>query len=273
MLNLPNPRINLVALTTAAVLATAGAASAQSDRELRQENQGLQTQVREIQRDLDAARDRITELEREIRILARRLGQSERPAAGTATQPDAERVTIDESEPNASPRALFKAVSESYVEATRDLDIGDFNSTVGTRARAAYLRAVEAWANRARREMKSPVQWHIRLLPLAEQSDEPDSVRARAVDPETGVALGEPFMVSLSKTVQRKLNQLDQRGPVEVLVLKGVLVPQATVNSQRKEPGPFNNPRLIGPYAEFGFTVQASSLMPPPEASQHGDRP
>ena len=96
MLNLPNPRINLFALTTAAVLATAGAASAQSDRDLRQENQGLQTQVRESQRDLDAARDRITELEREIRILARRLGQSERPAAGTATQPDAERSRIDQ---------------------------------------------------------------------------------------------------------------------------------------------------------------------------------
>ncbi len=271
MLNLPNPRINLFALTTAAVLATAGAASAQSDRDLRQENQALQTQVRELQRELDAARASITQLER---ILARRLGQSERPAADTATQPDAERVTIDESEPNASPRALFKAVTGSYVEATRDLDIGDFNSTAGTRARVAYLRAVEAWANRARREMKSPVQWHIRLLPLAEQSDGPDSVRARAVDPETGVALGEPFMVSLSKTVQRKLNQLDQRGPVEVLVLKGVLIPEATVNSLRKESGPFNNPRLIGPYAEFGFTVQASSLTPPPksDASERGGR-
>ena len=35
------------------------------------------------------------------------------------------------------------------------------------------------------------------------------------------------------------------------------------------------NPRLIGPFAEFEFTVEASSLMPPRkrEESGRGDRP
>ena len=275
MLKLPNPGIPLIALTAVAVLSTTGLAWGQSDRDLRQENQRLQTQVREMQRELDAARALIAELRRVNRDLARRLGQPPHPAADPATQPDAERVTIDESRPDASPRALLEAVSESYADATSDLEIGDFNSTTGERERRAYLRAVATWANRIRREMKSPVEWHIRLLPVAEQTGEQAGIRARAVDPETGVELGEPFIITINKTLQRKLNQLDQRGPIEVLVLRGVLTPEATVNPQRKEPGAFNNPRLIGPFAEFEFTVEASSLTPPRkrEESGRGDRP
>ncbi len=275
MLNLPNPGIPRIALTALAVLSMTGPAWAQSDRDLRQENQRLQTQTREMQRELDAARDRIAELKREIRVLVRSLGQSARSTADPAVQPDAERVTIDESLPNSSPRALLIAVSDSYVDATSDLEIGDFNSTAGERARRGYVRAVQTWANRIRREMKSPVEWHIRILPRAEQTDERAGIRVRAVDPETGVELGEPFIVTINKTLRRKLTQLDQRGPIEALVLKGVLIPDATVNPDRKEPGPFNNPRLIGPFAEFEFTVEASSLTPPRKRAGSGrrDRP
>ena len=71
MLNLPNPGIPRIALTALAVLSMTGPSWAQSDRDLRQENQSLQTQVRELQRDLAAARASIAELQRRLRQSAR----------------------------------------------------------------------------------------------------------------------------------------------------------------------------------------------------------
>ena len=82
---------------------------------------------------------------------------------------------------------------------------------------------------------------------------------------------GEPFFIRLNSAVRRKLAQLEQRGAIDVLVLKGVLVPQISLNPDRMEPGAFDNPRLIGPFAEFRFAVDASSLSRvPKERSRPG---
>ncbi len=159
----------IIALVAVSVLVSTGEAAAQSDRDLREENQRLRTQVNDMQRELEAARRRIADLERELQALMRRLDRTPGSPASSSQQTPPERVTIDESVPNASPRALLKAIRDSYADATRDLEIGDFNSTAGTRHRAAYLRVVESWAKRIQREMKSSVVWHIKMLPMSEQ--------------------------------------------------------------------------------------------------------
>lgn len=263
-------RRRTMAVAVLAVLTATGASIAQSDRDLREENQRLQTQVNDMQRELDAAQARIAELQRQVRTLARRLGQSAGGSSSTGPSTPPPRVSIDESVPNASPRALFRAISESYREATRDMEIGDFDGVLGTRRRTAYLRAVDNWAKRLRREMRSSVHWHIRIMPLAEQGGGQPGLRVLAVDPETHVVLGEPFIIRLNSSVRRKLAQLEQRGALDVLVLKGVLIPQVSINPSRMEPGPFDNPRLIGPFAEFGFAIDASSLVPVPKTRKSG---
>jgi hypothetical protein len=260
-------RWRILALVVASGLTSTGAATAQSDRDLRELNQRLQTQVNDMQRELDAARTRIADLERDLATLMRRLGRTTGSPPSTTAQTPPERVTIDESVPNASPRALLKAIRESYTEATSDFEIGDYDGMAGRRQRAAYLRAVESWARRIQREMKSSVVWHIRMLPPAEQGGEVPGLRVRAIDPETHVELGDPFTVRLNSTIRRKLATLEQRGPIDVLVLKGVLVPQVTVNQDRMDPGPFDNPPLVGPFAEFRFIVTANSLTKPKENS------
>ncbi len=257
----------ILALVAVSVLVSTGEAAAQSDRDLREQNQRLQTQVNDMQRELDAARRRIADLERELQALMRRLGRTPGTPASTSPSPP-ERVTIDESVPNASPRALLQAIRDSYADATRDIEIGNFDSTTGTRQRAAYLRVVESWAKRIQREMKSSVVWHIKMLPMSEQGGGEPGLRVRAIDPVTKVELGAPFTIRLSNTVRRKLATLDQRGPIDVLVLKGVLMPQVTVNQDRMEVGAFDNPPLIGPFAEFRFVVTASSLTPPPKTAE-----
>jgi hypothetical protein len=246
----------ILAVVVAILLTSTGVATGQSDRDLREDNQRLQTQVNDMRRELDAARTRIADLERQLQALMRRVG----PTTGSPVTTQPEQVSIDESVPNASPRALLRATRESYAEATSDFEIGDYDSPTGRRQRAAYLRAVESWAKRIQREMRSSVVWHIRMLPMAEQGGDEPGLRVRAVDPETDVELGDPFTIRLNSAIRRKLATLEQRGPIDVLVLKGVLMPRVTVNQDRMDPGPFNNPPLIGPFAEFRFIVTANSL-------------
>ena len=216
-----------------------------------------------MERELEAAENRIAMLEQELARLSRRVGS--RPPA---SQPAPERVSIDESQPNASPRALFKALKESYAEATLDLEIGNPATLSGRRAHTTYMRAVENWNKRIHREFKSPVVWTVRVIPLTHQLDETGALRVTAIDPETEVALGEPFSVQLNRATRHKLSQLAQRAELDVLVLRGTLIPWVAVNPDREVVGPFNNPPLIGPYAEFGFTVEASSLNLPQEEPQ-----
>ena len=67
----------------------------------------------------------------------------------------------------------------------------------------------------------------------------------------------------LTRNLRKRLLQLEQRGELGVLQLKGVLVPKVTINPDRHERGTFDNPRLIGRFAEFGLYVEAASVVAP----------
>jgi hypothetical protein len=247
-----------IALGILALLGTAGTASAQSDADLRRENQRLRTQVSDLQRELEAARNRIDQLEREVEKLRQLLAAA--PATPTG-QPPEERVTIDESVPHASPRALLRSIKDGYMAALLDLDPGE----PGTKQRTKYLHELARWARRINRELKTPIQWHVRITERAIAPGEMLGVEVVAVDPETDVVLGEPFPVRLPQATVTKLRNLEKRGPLGVLVLKGVLIPEVMVNPERDEQGLFDKPRFVGPFAEFSFWVEASSLTPPVE--------
>ena len=126
-----------ITLGVLALLAAAGTASAQSDADLRRENQGLRARVTDLQRELEAARNRIEQLEREVEKLRQLLAAGPQTSDAESTE---EKVTIDESVPHASPRALLKALQDGYLEAMLDLEPGDPATPEGNRQRAAYLR-------------------------------------------------------------------------------------------------------------------------------------
>src|SRR5688572_11718502 len=97
----------------------------ESDNDLRRKNQQLTTQVQDLRAELEALRreneslkQRITQLEQAVLTARRAPGR-----AVQQTQPEEpERVTIDETLPGASPRALFRAVQESYDRAMANMD-------------------------------------------------------------------------------------------------------------------------------------------------------
>jgi hypothetical protein len=252
-----------------ALLAAVGTASAQSDADLRRENQELRTRVRDLQMELEAARNRIEQLEREVEKLRQLLAAAPQT---TGTQPTEEKVTIDESVPHASPRALLKALQERYLEAMLDLDPGGPSTPEGGRQRAAYLRNLQRWARRMNREMKAPIEWHVRVTGRAAQPPELPGLDVEAVDPETHAVLGDPFPITLPRAMVHRLHELERRGELGVLILKGVLMPQVMVNPDRYEQGLFDKPRFVGPFAEFEFLVEASTLTAPPKPKEPPDQ-
>ena len=256
-------------LTLLALLALPATADAQSASELREENRRLNTENRDLKTELEAARGQIAQLAQRIAQLEaalRNSGTVPPPMPGGPATPAADQVTIDESVPSASPRALFNALKASYEKTMADQERGRQGDT----DRRAYLKALRAWSSRVDREFRDQISWHVRLSE-PEQGGRAVSVLAQAVDPGSGAKLGEAFRLVIPRAQSRRIDPawLEDDDP---LVLRGVLQPQTRVNPEREAPGAFDNPRLIGPFAEFVFTIDVKSLMPPEQdEAENGD--
>jgi hypothetical protein len=246
-----------------------GSVDAQSDSDLRRQNEQLASQVQDLmaereanEREIETLKARIAQLEQQL-ATARRSGNRQPPPQ---TQPEPEKVTIDESIPTASPRALLKAVQSSYTDATQDLDMG----RPGDGKRRAFMKKLDSWKAASDRQFRGPINWHVRVVDARPQDVNNDRAPERivtlvAVDPETDVKLGEPFDVQLSRTLTERLATYEARDPngdIGVLVLRGTITPSIRINEQRAERGSFDNPPFIGPYAEFLYSVDVKSLMP-----------
>lgn len=240
----------------AMVLGLSSPVLGQSDGDLRRENQRLTTQLRENSRELEAAKARITELEQQVARLERALAalRGEQPPAA----PTDEIVTIDESEPSASPRALLRALAADYEETMKDVEIG--SGREGDRTRANYMRSLQRWQAGISRKYRAQIQWHVRVEGETATRTGYD-LRLRAVDPVTKATLGDAFEISLPQAMARRYETIRDRDRGEVLVLRGTMSPRVVLNPDRHTSGPFDNPKLIGPFAEFGFSIEPRSLL------------
>jgi len=213
-------------------------AAGQSQAEIRRENQSLRTRVADLEVEMKALREENERLRKELA----QAGQSGGAATGSARPPAPPvplPVTIDESKPEASPRSLLRSIRESYAKTTADLEMGD---DADTSQRTTYLRRLDRWAPRTNREHRLQVDWHVRILS--------DSVvpygrrfvlKMEAVDPKPNATLGDPFDAMLSTNLTVRLRNMESRG-------------------NRIVAGTFDNPRLIGQFAEFAFDVEAAAI-------------
>lgn len=221
--------------------------------DLRRENETLRRQVRDLQKELDDAKAQIARLER---MLDRMKGESSATSSDQSNEPE---VTIDESKPDASPRALFNAIVASHDEAMNDVDMDRPNS----RQRTAYMRALERWVNAAQREFKLPVEWHVKMVgDLLVNRDGSAKATVVAVDPKTDAQLGDPFDIMIDSIIVRRIGPVYERGDLDKMKLGGVVVPHIRVNLERPDRGAFDSPRFIGPFAEYAMEVQVRSLTP-----------
>lgn len=259
-----------LALFGAACLSTP--AWAQSESDLRKQNQELTTKVKDLEADLAAARKQSDDLQKRVAALEAALAARPGSNGAKPIPPlEEEKTTIDESKANASPRALRKAIEESYQKSVANLPMGK----AGDRDRIAYMRALAKWEPATEREYRMPVEWYVRVQPASMI----DASRERmatfiAVDPVTGARLGDEFDVALSRSMAGRLAELEARNELDVLVMKGTVVPNIRINTERESRGVFDNPLFIGPFAEYEFTVEPSGLAPHrPAATQPSTKP
>jgi hypothetical protein len=102
----------------------------------------------------------------------------------------------------------------------------------------------------------------VRVLDNDVTPDGEQVVTMVAVDPVTETKLGDPFSVMLTRTLADRLAAYERRGELGLLVLRGTLIPDVQINEDRPERGSFDKPLFIGPFAEFGYTIEVKSLLP-----------
>lgn len=263
----PAARIPGLVLALIAGFAFVQPAAAQSTRDLRDENQRLTTQVDDLQKELTAAKQRIAELERQLSDLRQNAATRGGPAStGRSSAPDPKpKVTIDESDPFASPRALFNAVVENHGDAMRDQPVG----REGRSERELYLRKLQEWRGGALRKFNGTIDWTVRLLHPNRDLADGRRLELIAVDPVTEAQLGDPFFVALDRAQLERLQKIHDRRLNEdddqlgVLMLHGVAEPQIDIDPARLEPRKFTNVHaFIGPFAEYMLKVTPRSLVP-----------
>ncbi len=225
------------------LLLPASQASAQSDADLRRENQRLAARVAELEKELEAALQRIRDLEAQNAAL--------RGSATGGRQPsdpvEPEKVSIDEAKPDASPRALLAALKKNYEESFKSQSMGE---APGSRERSMYLRSVEQWHARMAREMRQTVEWHVRIVTQVASGDKGYTLELQAIDPRHGTHLGDPFLATLPKNRARPI---EQGGTARVYVVRGVVTPRLRLNPDRTSVGPVDNPKFVGPFSELNL--------------------
>lgn len=261
----PTRLVALVLVSFAMVSAAATPAIArQSDSDLRKENQQLTTKVQDLQNELDAARHDNEALKQQIAQLEQQIAALRRSSGGSGTAPATspvvpEQVSVDESVPTASPRALFHAILDSYDKTMGGADIGK----PGDAKRRMYLKKVEGWRSAANRDFRAPITWHVRFIDGRSAKNGDRIATLVVVDPKTDVRLGNQFDVLLSKLFADRLDFYKAHGGLDniVMVLRGTVIPDIRINEERAARGSFDNPPFIGPFAEFIYSVDVKSLM------------
>jgi hypothetical protein len=258
-------------LTISAFGAAAVAQDDTSTNDLRRQNQALRADLQEKEAELAAAHERIALLEQRIAELEARLAgtPTTRPAPAPAVTPGrpaagpggSGAVTIDESIPSASPRALNRALESSYEQAIGPLDRG----TPDSRERRNLLREIEHWAAGATRQFRDRITWHVEPVEYRYAGEQLLLV-VYAIDPSTRTRLGREFTLAVGHPGQRR--RLDREfgdALPETLIVRGTLIPKVAVNPRRETPGMFNQPPLLAPFVEHGFEINIDSIALPPK--------
>lgn len=258
-------RTPLSALALLCVLILTGTtAFGQSDADLRRANQALTTQVADLTRELEALKasnkqlqDRIGQLEAQL-TTARRPGGNAASGGNSAPPPLEEpQVSIDETLPHSTPRALFREVQASHDELIKDLEMGK----TGDSKRRGYLRKLEQWRAGTERTLRGPVTWHVKEIDRRNTGAN-QVWTLIAVDPQTDAELGDSFEVMLPRPVAERLSDFEKRGELGQMVLRGLALPTLRINEARGDRGSFDKPRFVGPFVEYALMIEPRSLLP-----------
>lgn len=202
----------------------------------------LRERVATLEAELKATRATISELEK-------RLGIVKTDDPKLSSDP----MVILDDQPMASPDALLATAQDSYVEAVRGLSYDT------ERNRALYLRRLRQWITRTNKEYTGPITWVTELVSYNQTNERSDIAVVVVRDAETGYRLSRDFDLSISRRLGRRIAEVE---PGSLLELRGIIRSDLLINAARQEVGPFNEPRFVGPFVEFGYSIDIQSLSP-----------
>lgn len=155
-------------------------------------------------------------------------------------------------DPLSSPDALFVSLLLSY----RDAFVDDVASpAMPTEA------AVEAWTKSARAEFEGPVTWLMQIYQIV-RTEPADGKPARlsilvgVLDPATTRPLSRPVMIDIPKRFAGRFPASLGSGETMYAEMRLKIEAAPVFQPGRTDPGPFDYPPIIGPYAGFGYELE-----------------
>lgn len=248
--------LRLSALVLLVSSLTAGA-SAQSDRITQLENQ-----VRQLTGELQRAQSQISDLERQLEAvrkdrdrLATELRQAQTNARSNKGNDKSDekkgpaRVAAPD-DPMASPASLLKAVRERYAK-----DMGG----IADAPQSQQVAQTRGWIRDVERDFRGKFEWLTRVSGVEEADRNEYKAMVQVLDQETMGPIGEPFEVLLPSRVATRITRDEGR---DMFWLNGRMDGKLTYNIDRPEKGAFDVPVFIGPYCEYEAEIRVQNAVP-----------
>ncbi len=231
----PTALVALLAAVLTVPTASGQSETAELDR-LRADNAALRERVAELEAALFDVRSTLSELLRSIT-----LGQTSRVPQRA--------IASGSSDPTSSPDALLAMLRDRY---ERELP-----------ADGRTPQAVRPWCEQHNAKSLGRVTWLIKPMADSPAARSPVHTWVRVYDELTGRPMGSPTEIPLPARLVRTIST----DPNRPWLLEAELAPSIVFNIDRPTPGVFDYPVLIGPYAEFGLTLQRAELRPASEGT------
>ncbi len=251
-----------------------------SPADLRRENDQLRERVAAMQAQLAERNRRIKQLEDEVKALKEQAkaapgspatapGQAParpvppanvptpKPTAPPGPAPTGPTAPLPE-DARASPEAMFAVLSKDYDKAMESMALETDDD------RKRFIREASKWARGVERQHRGMVEWIIEVV-SATDSGGRTTVEYRVIDPVSRLPYGTlaHTMVLPSRTGKPLADRQDQK----FWKLTGTFGAKPTINADRESSGFFDVPKLIGPFAEFGYDLTVTTITPAPAAA------
>lgn len=236
-------------------MASAPTALAQNrESDLARENEQLRARISDLEATLEAAMNRIQELETRIKTMKSNGGSAGSSNTAAAAPPA----------PAASPGGVIAEIQSSHAEAVASGAIPPSPDARDEAASARHQRAVQKWVATANRNFRRKVKWPVVMSDVQRLNVTSARMVVTIWDVSEDQPTGKSFPITIPVRVLDRLQRLEARktDATRTLELEGVFLPGIRFNPQRQEVGPFDNPRFIAPGIEMTWGFEFKSIGP-----------
>jgi hypothetical protein len=274
--------------------------TAQSESELRQETTRQNQRVNDLKSEVSALELRVRALEDLIARLQTELealrdqgdGASAANAPTNPEAPDQSAAPVPSPVPAGRPADVFRdpaTILETLrwdfrSDLTKDPSFALGINANSDRARTEATSILTSWILQMNRKFQQPVTWPIRIMP----NENPDATlfMVQALTPD-GTEVGSPFEMTISRPIQRRVNNWLANPRLERFLLKGTFLPQLSAidpeQTIRTEPADTTTEPVtagteedevvqVSPYVRFEYSLRLSTILPVFEIEDGGEK-